>query len=107
MTAIENQGRLLQEFTQTPRNSISPREPPQVQSLVIEDGDLEMMSRKDVSWTPITGSDKILEWAVFPPEKPVPTLPMSAYEPKPNPFSHRKSLPLTDTKGLSTGRLVF
>lgn len=46
------------------------------------------MSRKDVSWTPITGSDKILAWAVFPLEKPVTTLPMSAYKSKPNPFSH-------------------
>lgn len=53
-------------------------------SQALEDDDPETMSRKDVRWTPITGSDKILQWAVFPREKPVQTLPESAFVAKPN-----------------------
>ncbi|KIX04789.1 uncharacterized protein Z518_05660 [Rhinocladiella mackenziei CBS 650.93] len=45
------------------------------------------MSRKDIPWNPITGSDMILRWSVFPREKPVSTFPVSAYAEKPNPFA--------------------
>lgn len=50
------------------------------------DGDnLETLSRKDTPWTPITGSDMILKWSVFPQEKPVGTFPSSEYAEKAKP----------------------
>ena len=54
---------------------------------MVEDDDLELLSRRDVHWTPITGSDMILRWSVFPPDKPASTFPASAYTQKPNPYS--------------------
>lgn len=48
--------------------------------------DTEMMSRKDVPWTPITGSEKLLDWRVFPQDRPVTMLPGSAHAAKPNPY---------------------
>lgn len=86
--AIENQGHLLSEVMQMSRETAHHQSPystshhSQVQAL--EDDDPETVSRKDVRWTPITGSDKILQWAVFPREKPVQTLPESAFIAKPN-----------------------
>lgn len=98
LTAIENQGRVLENIAQSTRYSgvqeHTPRaaRPSSDEDDGDDDDDLETLSRKDVSWTPITGSDKVLDWGVFPPEKPVSTLPVSAYRSKPNPFSHGKLL---------------
>ena len=59
---------------------------------MVEDDDLETLSRRDVTWTPITGSDMILSWAVFPRDKPASTFPASAYSQKPNPYAFGKSM---------------
>lgn len=74
---------------------------------MVEDDDLETLSRRDVTWTPITGSDMILSWSVFPRDKPASTFPASAYAQKPNPYAfgefliapsrHVTSLPTANT----------
>ena len=98
LSAIESQGRLLSDIAQTTREGVFHHHQQQQQqqqqhsprpshSSVLEQDDPETMSRKDVPWTPITGSDKILDWAVFPADKPVRTLPASVYRVKPNPYA--------------------
>ncbi|KAL2827201.1 hypothetical protein BDW59DRAFT_171490 [Aspergillus cavernicola] len=52
----------------------------------IEAQDTELISRNDALKTPITGSDMILNWPIFPQEKPVSTFPPSAFEEKPDRF---------------------
>lgn len=79
LSVMNQQGRVLQELTQNLRAT--------PHGLIPHDDDPESMSRKDVLWTPITGSDKILEWVVFPANQPVSTLPRSAYVAKPNPYA--------------------
>ena len=51
------------------------------------------MSRKDISWTRITGSDMILSWSVFPAKKPVDTFPAAAYVEKPHPLTLGMCIP--------------
>ncbi|KAL4810909.1 glycosyl hydrolase family 3 N terminal domain-containing protein [Aspergillus unguis] len=48
----------------------------------IEPQDTELISRNDTLKTPITGSDMILSWPIFPQERPVPTFPPTAFEEK-------------------------
>jgi hypothetical protein len=60
---------------------------------VDDPGALESKSRKDVLWTPITSSDKILDWVVFPQSRPFETLPASAYAVKPNKYIHGSRWP--------------
>jgi hypothetical protein len=48
----------------------------------LEDVDLETISRNDTPKTPITGSDMILSWPIFPRNKPVNTFPAYAYAEK-------------------------
>ncbi|KAG9250354.1 uncharacterized protein F5Z01DRAFT_629750 [Emericellopsis atlantica] len=95
LSALENQSQLLSEVAQSTAHNIhlqqhhqhhhqqqspqSSHHPP-----ALDDDDPENMSRKDVPWTPITGSDKILNWIVFPRERPAQTLPPSAFVAKPN-----------------------
>ena len=99
MSAIENQGRLLSDIAQSTRENYRQvqlqqqqqqqrqQQTPQSHSPALDHDDPDTMSRKDVPWTPITGSDKILDWTVFPPDKPVRTLPASVYTAKPNPYA--------------------
>ncbi|KAL7783603.1 hypothetical protein V8C37DRAFT_397002 [Trichoderma ceciliae] len=83
LTAVEEQGRLLSKLTESGKNGFQQR-PDQIPRLLDMDGDnLETVSRKDTPWTPITGSDMILSWSVFPQEKPVSTFPSSEYAEKP------------------------
>lgn len=50
----------------------------------VDEVDPESISRNDAPKTPITGSDMILSWPIFPKEKPVSTFPMAAYSEKPD-----------------------
>lgn len=85
LTAVEEQGRLLSSLTEGGRNGL-PQRSDQLLRLLDMDGDnLETLSRKDTPWTPITGSDMILNWSVFPQEKPVGTFPSSEYTEKAKP----------------------
>lgn len=74
-----------------------------------QDNDPEAVSRKDASWTPIASSDKILDWGVFPREKPTVSFPASAYEPKPNLFScsRWKLLQTIKTNDLGNGAQIL
>lgn len=96
LAAIDSQGRVLSDLAQNSKDGLRQQPSPHPsQFSVIEEDDLEAMSRKDIPWTPITGSDMILSWSVFPAEKPVDTFPAAAYVEKPhmlvlgmcNPFS--------------------
>lgn len=74
---------------------------------MVEDDDLETLSRRDVTWTPITGSDMILSWAVFPRDKPASTFPASAYSQKPNPYAFGKSKLSMQKIATWTNKLTF
>lgn len=91
MSAIDDQGRLLRELAQGTKDGFN--QTPRASTSVSHEShdEMEMMSRKDVLWTPITGADKLLSWSVFPQERPVSTLPASVHTPKPNPYANRKS----------------
>ena len=91
MSAIDDQGRLLRELAEGTKDGSN--QTPRASTSVSHEthDDLEMMSRKDVPWTPITGADKLLSWSVFPQERPVTTLPASVHTPKLNPYANRKS----------------
>ncbi|KAJ5859732.1 hypothetical protein N7534_005009 [Penicillium rubens] len=52
----------------------------------VDEVDPESISRNDALKTPITGSDMILSWPIFPKEKSVSTFPMAAYSEKPDRF---------------------
>ncbi|KEF60106.1 uncharacterized protein A1O9_04956 [Exophiala aquamarina CBS 119918] len=85
LAAIDNQGRVLSDLAQSTKDGLRQQPSPHPsQFSATEDDDLETMSRKDISWTSITGSDMILSWAVFPAEKPVDTFPAAAYVEKPH-----------------------
>ncbi|KAL7941116.1 hypothetical protein V8C42DRAFT_335802 [Trichoderma barbatum] len=93
LTAVEEQGRLLSSLSEGGRNGLQQR-PDQLSRLLDMEGDnLETMSRKDTPWTPITGSDMILSWSVFPQERPVSTFPSSEYAEKPKPSDLEVSNP--------------
>ncbi|KAL7894290.1 hypothetical protein HDV63DRAFT_396774 [Trichoderma sp. SZMC 28014] len=96
LTAVEEQGRLLSSLAEGGRNALQPRPDDHMQLLrqLDMDGDnLETLSRKDTPWTPITGSDMILNWSVFPQEKPVGTFPSSEYTEKAKPSHLEASNP--------------
>ncbi|RFU76503.1 tpa, zn2cys6 transcription factor [Trichoderma arundinaceum] len=99
LTAVEEQGRLLSSLAEAGKNGLQQR-PDQFPRPSDMDGDnLETMSRKDTPWTPITGSDMILSWSVFPQEKPVSTFPSSEYAEKPKPSNLGKN-PIVDADQL-------
>jgi hypothetical protein len=52
----------------------------------VDEVDSESISRNDAPKTPITGSDMILSWPIFPKEKPASTFPMAAYSEKQDRF---------------------
>jgi hypothetical protein len=84
--AVEEQGRLLAALAEGGRNGLHQQRPDQLARLLDMDGEnLETMSRKDTPWTPITGSDMILGWSVFPQERPVSTFPATEFAEKPKP----------------------
>ena len=88
LAAIDSQGRVLSDIAQSSKDGLTRQQqsphPSQSQFSAVEDDDFETMSRKDIAWTPITGSDMILNWGVFPTKKPVSTFPEAAYMEKPN-----------------------
>ncbi|KAL4940754.1 hypothetical protein BDV06DRAFT_15530 [Aspergillus oleicola] len=86
LDSVERQERLL---TETFRSAASPSTLPQLPSFFqspIESQDTELISRNDTLKTPITGSDMILSWPIFPQDKPVSTFPPAAFEEKPDRF---------------------
>ncbi|KAL3474583.1 glycosyl hydrolase family 3 N terminal domain-containing protein [Aspergillus californicus] len=109
LDAVERQERLLTESLAGPlstslqqplyhqhQDQHQPQHPIEVQ-------DTELISRNDTLKTPITGSDMILNWPIFPQERPVSTFPPSAFEEKPDrfptvipSFEHRRILELRD-----------
>ncbi|KAL6822573.1 hypothetical protein J3E69DRAFT_337485 [Trichoderma sp. SZMC 28015] len=86
--AIERQERILTENLITQRGRINS---PRRDSSFGED-DLEAMSRNDSLNTPITGADMILNWPIFPKEKPFRTFPPSSYSEKPDRFHPEATL---------------
>ncbi|EGR49689.1 uncharacterized protein TRIREDRAFT_121121 [Trichoderma reesei QM6a] len=92
--AVEEQGRLLAALAEGGRNGLHQQRPDQLARLLDMDGEnLETMSRKDTPWTPITGSDMILGWSVFPQERPVSTFPATEFAEKPKPSDLEVSNP--------------
>ncbi|KAL7816114.1 hypothetical protein V8C44DRAFT_324015 [Trichoderma aethiopicum] len=92
--AVEEQGRLLAALSEGARDGLQQQRPDQLARLLDMDGEnLETMSRKDTPWTPITGSDMILSWSVFPQERPVSTFPSTEYAEKPKPSDLEVSNP--------------
>jgi hypothetical protein len=87
---------MLSDLAEGTRNTIQQPSPLSSQVPTVEDDDLELLSRRDVPWTPITGSDMILAWSVFPQDKPASTFPASAYTQKPNPYALGKCKSLDD-----------
>ncbi|KAL4955337.1 glycosyl hydrolase family 3 N terminal domain-containing protein [Aspergillus filifer] len=88
LESVERQERLL---TETLGGAVSPSTLPQLPPTTffpspIESHDTELISRNDTLKTPITGSDMILSWPIFPQEKPVSTFPPAAFEEKPDRF---------------------
>ncbi|KAL4787305.1 glycosyl hydrolase family 3 N terminal domain-containing protein [Aspergillus varians] len=71
----------------------------------VEPQDTELISRNDTLKTPITGSDMILSWPIFPQEKPVPTFPPAAFEEKPDRFP--TAVPSFDPRRIIELRDVF
>ncbi|KAJ5817486.1 Glycoside hydrolase superfamily [Penicillium robsamsonii] len=103
LDAVERQERLLAESL-----SVS-RAPPlfsqQASPSPVDEVDPESISRNDALKTPITGSDMILSWPIFPQEKPVSTFPMTAYSEKPDRF--QTALPNLDPQRLLELREIF
>lgn len=85
MTAVEEQGRLLSDLAQRSKNGLQQRSTRPSHTSLVDEDDMEAISRKDTAWTPITGSDMILRWSVFPRDKLVSTFPAAAYAKKMKP----------------------
>lgn len=83
LTAVEKQERLLSDLVENNGSAVQNRSELNSSIPGVEGEDLETLSRRDTPWTPITGSDMILSWSVFPRERPVTTFPSSAYSEKP------------------------
>ncbi|KAJ5454186.1 Glycoside hydrolasesuperfamily [Penicillium daleae] len=103
LNAVERQERLLSE-------SLSSKRAPslfsqQASPSPVDEVDPESISRNDAPKTPITGSDMILSWPIFPKEKPVSTFPMEAYSEKPDRF--QTALPSLDPQRLLELRKIF
>ncbi|KAL4897323.1 putative Zn(II)2Cys6 transcription factor [Aspergillus ambiguus] len=100
LDAVERQERLLSETL-----SVDRQPPQQASPSPVDEVDPESISRNDALRTPITGSDMILSWPIFPREKPVSTFPMTAYAEKPDRF--QAALPLLDPQRLLELREIF
>lgn len=68
----------------------------------VDEVDPESISRNDAPNTPITGSDMILNWPIFPKEKPVSTFPMTAYSEKPDRYQTGMVFSTQDTSASNT-----
>lgn len=84
LDAVERQERLLSESLSLYRGP--PIFPQQASPSPVDEVDPESISRNDAPNTPITGSNMILSWPIFPKEKPVSPFPMAAYSEKPDRF---------------------
>lgn len=84
LDAVERQERLLSENLTASKAQTFPVQ--QASPSSVEDVDPESISRNDAPKTPITGSDMILSWPIFPKDKPVSTFPISAHSEKPDRF---------------------
>jgi hypothetical protein len=92
LDSVERQERLLAEtLGASPPSHFPAQQPRQLPSYhqqlpPIDAEDTELISRNDALKTPITGSDMILGWPIFPQEKPISTFPPAAFEEKPDRF---------------------
>ncbi|KAJ5174040.1 Glycoside hydrolase superfamily [Penicillium coprophilum] len=103
LDAVERQERLLSESLSLNRGP--PLFSQQASPSPVDEVDPEAISRNDALKTPITGSDMILSWPIFPQEKPVSTFPMAAYAEKPDRF--QTALPILDPQRLLELRDIF
>ncbi|KAJ5776239.1 uncharacterized protein N7511_001250 [Penicillium nucicola] len=101
LDAVERQERLLSE--RLSMNWVPPFS--QASPSPVDEVDPESISRNDAPKTPITGSDMILSWPIFPTDKPVSTFPMMAYSEKPDCF--QSVLPSLDPQRLLELREIF
>ncbi|OQE12878.1 hypothetical protein PENFLA_c060G01747 [Penicillium flavigenum] len=103
LDAVERQERLLSESLSLNRGP--PLFSQQASPSPVDEVDPESISRNDALKTPITGSDMILSWPIFPKEKSVSTFPMAAYSEKPDRF--QTALPSLDPQRLLELREIF
>ncbi|KAJ5882605.1 uncharacterized protein N7529_001277 [Penicillium soppii] len=103
LEAVERQERLLADSLSL--NRAPPLFSQQPSPSPVDEVDPESISRNDAPKTPITGSDMILSWPIFPKEKPVSTFPMTAYSEKPDRF--QTALSSSDPQRLLKLRDVF
>ncbi|CAI6094214.1 unnamed protein product [Clonostachys chloroleuca] len=92
LKAIEDQGQLIANLSAQGglSNNSTNRHPSGPHDIQFDEtGDeIEAHSRKDVLSTPITASDDILKWNVFPADKPIRTFPASVFSAKMSPYSN-------------------
>ncbi|KAL2854427.1 hypothetical protein BJY01DRAFT_231852 [Aspergillus pseudoustus] len=111
LDAVERQERLLAEsLGASPPSHFPVQQPQQLPSYhqhlpAIDAEDTELISRNDALRTPITGSDMILSWPIFPQEKPVLTFPPAAFEEKPDRF--QADIPNFDPRRILELRDIF
>ncbi|KAL4997911.1 hypothetical protein BDV10DRAFT_79575 [Aspergillus recurvatus] len=93
LDSVERQERFLAETlgAASPSNNVSlqAQQPQSFSNFFqspVEPQDTELISRNDTLRTPITGSDMILSWPIFPQERPVSTFPPAAFEEKSDRF---------------------
>ncbi|CAI7643794.1 unnamed protein product [Penicillium manginii] len=103
LDAVERQERLLSETLSSNQGSTLFSQ--QASPSPVDEIDPESISRNDAPKTPITGSDMILSWPIFPKEKPFSTFPMAAYSEKPDRF--QTALPSLDPQRLLELREIF
>ncbi|KAI2786154.1 putative beta-glucosidase H [Penicillium oxalicum] len=103
LDAVERQERLLSENLTASKAQTFPVQ--QASPSSVEDVDPESISRNDAPKTPITGSDMILSWPIFPKDKPVSTFPISAHSEKPDRF--QTNLPSFDPQRVLELRNIF
>ncbi|KAL3460299.1 glycosyl hydrolase family 3 N terminal domain-containing protein [Aspergillus heterothallicus] len=110
LDSVERQERLLAESLGASPPVAFAQQPPQLPSYhqhlpPIDAEDTELISRNDALKTPITGSDMILAWPIFPQEKPVSTFPPAAFEEKPERF--QADIPSFDPRRIIELRDIF
>ncbi|CAI7622330.1 unnamed protein product [Penicillium pancosmium] len=103
LDAVERQERLLSQTLSL--NQGPPLFSQQASPSPVDEIDPESISRNDAPKTPITGSDMILSWPIFPEKKPASTFPMTAYSEKPDRF--QTALPSLDPQRLLELREIF
>ncbi|KAL3492245.1 hypothetical protein BJX62DRAFT_224726 [Aspergillus germanicus] len=111
LDSVERQERLLAEtLGASPPSHFPAQQPQQLPSYhqqlpPIDAEDTELISRNDALKTPITGSDMILGWPIFPQEKPISTFPPAAFEEKPDRF--QADIPSFDPRRIFQLRDIF